>query len=295
MPEGGVLIGATTLSLARNSAEPWRPEDLVEVNEFEQSARRHADIVMWFADWESSGFDPRQAEAVRRRGSIPEVSWEPWDSRLPVGRAQPRYRLARIISGDHDGVIRRFARGVRRYGRPVRVRFAQEMNGRLYPWAERINGNRRGEYVRAWRHVVDIFRREGATNVRWIWAPVAGGVRPGQYPGDAYVDVVGVSGFNGGTGTFGEEWRPFGVAFGPTLDALHALAPDKPMALPEVASAEEGGSKAAWISDMFADVRRRRYIRAVVWFNLDKEADWRITSSRSAARAFADAVSLSGP
>lgn len=287
-----VRLGVTTLSLARNSAQPWDARDLAEVSDFERRAGRRADVVMWFVDWQHGTFDPAQAQAIRRRGSIPEVSWEPWDSSVPLSRDQPRYRLARIIDGTYDGLIRRFAVAVRRYGGPLRLRFAQEMNGRIYPWAERRNGNRPGQYVRAWRHVVALFRAAGARNVTWIWAPVVGDLRPAQYPGDDVVDVVGVSGFNGGTSTFARRWRPFASAFGPTLDAAHALAPHKPMSLPEIASAEAGGDKARWIRDMFAEVRRRPYIREVTWFEVDKETDWRISSSARAQEAFARAVQV---
>ena len=62
------------------------------------------------------------------------------------------------------------------------------------------------------------------------------------------------------------------------------------MSLPEIASAEAGGDKAGWIAQLFAEIRRRPYIREIVWFNLDKEADWRISSSPAAQEAFADAV-----
>ena len=63
---------------------------------------------MWFVDWERGAFDADQARAVAERGSVPEISWEPWDSR--VGRAgQPRYTLRRIIDGRHDAYVRRFA------------------------------------------------------------------------------------------------------------------------------------------------------------------------------------------
>jgi beta-mannanase len=279
----GVAIGVTTLSLARNSFSAWPRHALEEVNRFEQDARLHADIVMWFADWERGTFDPDQARAVAERGSVPEISWEPWDSRSEPRKPQPEYALARIIEGRHDAYVRRFAAAVRAYGGPVRLRFAQEMNGRAYPWAQGAPG----EFARAWRHVHGLFTAVGATNVTWIWSPVAGTIRSDQYPGDAYVDVVGLSGFNGGTELFSRRWRSFAEAFGPPLDALRALAPDKPVALTEIASAEQGGSKAEWITGMFAEVKRRPYIRAVVWFNLRKETDWRIESSPEAQAAFA--------
>ena len=43
----------------------------------------------------------------------------------------------------------------------------QEMNGSWYSWG---SGHTRPEvFVAAWRHVVSVFRRSGARNVRWLW------------------------------------------------------------------------------------------------------------------------------
>jgi Glycosyl hydrolase family 26 len=291
-PAPRLKLGVTTLALARNAYRPWRAADLEEVDRFEQDARRHADIVMWFADWaHDANFDARQAAKVAAHGSVPEITWEPWDSFKGVRKPQPRYRLARIIRGDFDPYIRRWAREIAAYGKPIRLRFAHEMNGRWYPWAERANGNRPGEYVRAWRHVHAIFDAAGARRVTWVWSPVAGNLSREQYPGSRYVDVLGVSGFNGGSRLFRGTWRSFAVAFGPPLDAVHSFDPSKPVEVSEVASLEAGGNKAAWIRGMFGEVRRRPWIRALVWFNLHKEADWRIESSPSARRAFARGLS----
>ena len=116
---------------------------------------------------------------------------------------------------------------------------------------------------------------------------MAGAIRAREYPGSSQVDVVGLSGFNGGTILFTRRWRPFASPSAPR-STRPPLAPDKPVALTEVASAEQGGDKAAWISGMFAEIRRRPYIRSLVWFNLRKEADWRIESSPAAQAAFAE-------
>jgi beta-mannanase len=285
-------LGVTTAALARNSAQPWQPGDLSEVNTFEQDARRHADIVMWFADWAHvANFDSEQAAAVAARGSVPEISWEPWDSTRALGASQSSYQLADIIVGAHDAYIKRWAQAIAAYRQPVILRFAQEMNGGLYPWAESTNGNRAGQFVTAWRHVHAIFDAAGASNVRWVWAPVTGNVVAGQYPGTSMVDVVGLSGFIADTSVFGSPWRSFATAFGPSLDALHKLAPDKPESLAEVAAAQTGGDKATWITQMFQAIQRRSYIKSIVWFNLRKEADWRIESSRAAQSAFAAGLS----
>lgn len=281
-------LGVSTLSLAKNPTVPWQQRDLGEVDAFEQMARAHAGIVQWFADWHHTSVDLGQLRAVAARGSTPQITWEPWDSRRST--VQSAYTLRSIIGGRHDAYIRSWARDLSRYGGPVQLRFAQEMNGYIYPWVEGLNGNRPGEFARAWRHVHDIFTAEGATNVRWVWSPVTGGIRRGQYPGDRYVDIVGLSGFNGGAVLDWSGWRTFAEAFDAPMQELRRVAPDKPVQISEVATAKEGGSKPLWIKEMFDYVLTHPYIRSVLWFDLPKQTDWRVATTPAAARAFADGV-----
>ncbi len=283
-----LTLGVTTLALADNSTTPWTVRDLGQVNAFEQAVQAHVGIVMWYADWQHAQPSLAQLRAVAARGSIPEISWEPWDYN---GNAthQPRYTLASIIDGRHDAYIRRWAIALRRFGRPVYLRLAQEMNGSWYPWSEVVNGNRPGEFVAAWRHVHRIFTQLGARNVRWIWSPAAGtaSLRARLYPGSAYVDVVGVSVFNGGSRLNWGGWRSFARIFNPTARTLARIALGKPIQISEVASADAGGSKAAWIAGMFADLRAHPGVTSLIWYNLRKQADWPITGDRAAGRAFA--------
>ena len=90
---------------------------------------------------------------------------------------------------------RQWATAAKAWGHPFFLRFDHEMNGNWqFPWAELLNGNKPGDYVKAWRHVHDMFTSLGATNVSWVWCPnVSGGsTRPMAqlYPGDAYVDLT---------------------------------------------------------------------------------------------------------
>jgi cellulose synthase (UDP-forming) len=288
-----LAIGVTSPALAANSTAAWTANDLTQVNAFEQTAHAHASIVMWFADWEHARVEQAQLRAIAKRGSIPEISWEPWDYTLGLRRAQPQYTLASIIDGRHDAYIRAWAQQLRAYGSPVLLRFAQEMNGDWYPWSESTNGNRPGQFVAAWRHVHDIFTAQGATNVSWVWSPVARygvALNTADYPGSAYVDIVGLSGFNGGTALPWTGWRSFSSLFNTSLATLHSLAPTKPVQIAEVGSAEAGGDKAAWITSMFSDLRAHPYVTSVVWFDLMKQTDWRINSSPAAGAAFASAA-----
>lgn len=61
--------------------------------------------------------------------------------------------------------------------------------------------------------------------------------------------------------------------------------------LAEVASTELGGTKSLWIQNFFVGLERNPDVLAFVWFNHEKETDWRIQSSAAAEQAFATGVS----
>jgi beta-mannanase len=145
--------------------------------------------------------------------------------------------------------------------------------------------------------VRDVFTSVGARNVTFVWVPNA--IYPGSiplaglYPGDAYVDWVGLDGYNWGTNpTKPAGWTSFRNVVRPTYDALGALAPGKPVMVAETGSSEYGGSKAAWIADALATLPTEfPRIRALVWFDWNAEGmDWVIESSATAQSAFAAGI-----
>ena len=138
----------------------------------------------------------------------------------------------------------------------------------------------------------DIFEKEGATNVRWVWSPyVSCGSSTAfgkVYPGDGYVDWVALDGYNWGTSQRWSSWQSMAQIFAKSYDAVTRLAPRKPFMIAEVASAEAGGNKAAWISTAFNKTipDRMPKTRAIIWFSSNKETDWRIDSSGASLRAY---------
>ena len=227
-----------------------------------------------------------QLNAIERRGSIPEITWEPWDASKGLYKSQPRYRLINIIDGKFDSYIRAWAKSLAAWKHPVLLRFAQEMDGNWFPWDDYANGNHPGQFVQAWRHVHDIFEQAGATNVKWVWSP-AFARSTAQFPGTAYVNLMATTCQNGGRPLFARGWQTFAQGCGKAIDRLHALEPGLPIQLAETATTEQGGSKAQWIRDMWAYLAARPYVTSMIWFDLVKEANWRIDSSPSAERAFA--------
>lgn len=274
-------------------------QDLSLVTAFEANAQKAVSIVMWYQGWGltdgSQNFETSWMDAVRNHGSIPLVTWEPW--LYTQGVNQSAYSLQNIINGKFDAYIRRWAQDSQSWGYPYFLRFAHEMNGNWNPWSEQVNGNRPGQYVLAWKHVHDIFRAQGATNVTWVWSPNV--EYPGSialrelYPGDNYVDWVGMDGYNWGT-VNNYHWQTFSQVFEQTYHDILAIT-SRPLMVAETASAEQAGNKASWITDAFATQIPNNFprIKAVTWFNENKETDWRIESSPSAQAAFARAVASS--
>ena len=276
------LFGAST---------PGFPWDASEMSRFVESAGKRPRLITTFHGWAYEGFPTVAVNAAADAGALPVLTWNPWDYREGVD--QPTYSLRRIIRGRFDGYLRRFARDARAWGRPLFLRFAAEMNGDWLPWCEGVNGNRAGQYVKAWRHVHRIFTKVGATNVAWVWSPnvIYTGSTPLRrlYPGDAYVDWLGVDGYNWGNVRPSSTWKTFREVFRPTLTTLRRLS-RRPIMLAEVASTELGGDKSRWIANFFVGLERNPDIVAFVWFNHEKETDWRIQSSGGAERAFATGV-----
>jgi beta-mannanase len=107
------------------------------------------------------------------------------------------------------------------------------------------------------------------------------------YPGDTYVDWTGVDGYNWGKRNGG--WQSFEEVFAKIYPLLAAKG--KPILIGEMASAEVGGNKAEWI-DAIIPTLHTKYpmIKGLVWFDVNKERDWRINSSPATLEAFARAA-----
>lgn len=273
-------------------------DSLSYVTAFEADAHKAVSIVMWYQQWGLTdgwqNFQPGWMNAVRSHGSIPLVTWDPEDPAI-ASPDQPAYTLQNIINGNFDAYITRWAQDSKAWGHPYFLRFAHEMNGDWNSWSEQTNGNKPGQFVLAWRHVHDIFTSLGVTNVTWVWSPNIdySTSTPLQelYPGDAYVDWVGISGYNWGN-ISGHVWQSFSSVFSQTYNDVLSIT-SRPMMIAETASTEQAGDKASWISDAFVTQLPNNFprIRAFVWFNESKETDWQIESSTSAQNAFAAAIS----
>ncbi|WP_165614839.1 glycoside hydrolase family 26 protein [Flagellimonas flava] len=126
--------------------------------------------------------------------------------------------------GDYDKVIKKYAAWAKSTDRPIYLRIGYEFDGphnELEPES----------YVKAYRRIVDVLRKKGADNIAFVWHSYAS--KPFKdyklsewYPGDNYVDWVGISVFGHAYGS---------ADFGPYCDNVLNFAKEhgKPVMIAE--------------------------------------------------------------
>lgn len=281
----------STAPLRFGVATPGGPLAGAELDQVAAVAGESPSVILSYKDFNQAP-PLSELDAVRARGAVTLLTWEPWT--WGGGTVQPAYSLQRITAGDFDAYLRQWGSALGAWGHPVMLRFGHEMNGNWYPWAEGINGNGPGDYAAAWRHVHDVVAATGAANVSWVWSPnvpyPGSTALDGLFPGAGYVDAVALDGYNWGTSTATGSWVMPSDLFGSGLAELRRLAPGVPILVAETASAEQGGSKADWNTALVGYLASQPDVTALVWFDLNKETDWRIDSSAASAAALKAAL-----
>ena len=248
-------------------------------------------VMSWFITWSVSWPNVGGQQAADGRYDI-QIAWQPeLDDDTPI-------LFSDIVAKKHDAYLTRFFTKAKNHPGRVIVRFAHEMNGNGYPWSVAYQGaegrclNSPGEYVAAWRYLVDFKRRMGATNVLFAWCVMTndkGGIPAEQYyPGNEYVQILSMDVYVG----YGGGWQEPGAALSKTYNRLAALSPTKPIWVGEIGcreptKAEAGAgpdpehSKVEWLRKLFTLTQFPR-ITNVMFFHHEKAHDWRLNSTPEA-------------
>ena len=297
---------------------------LEKIEAFEKLVGKHQAIVASSSYWGEQTFPNDNLRLIARHDSVPLVYWSPWDRPYVEGAGPDKYSLTRILAGEHDAYIDRWADQAREFGWPMFVSLANEMNGSWFPWSGVHYGGGNvipggnppafegpETFKKAWRHIVDRVRARNATNIIWVlhlmifsdpqekWNLAAQ-----YYPGTDYVDWLGLS-LYGSQFPGDAEWAPFAPLIDWPYTEICQLDPVKPIMLCEWGAAELPalGDKAQWIRDAFRIMKEPHYSRikaAVFWHerwqnsegeNAGKYSNLRVNSSPGSLEAYRHGVS----
>jgi hypothetical protein len=264
----------TFLLGAYDSLVPTTLQGLVDL---ERSLGTTLPLVHVYAAWgdrPEQQFPLRMVSAISNIGSVPMVTWEPWltdfenglHPHLPLRDARNRHGLGAVARGEYDFYLDQWAADAAAFGKPLFVRVGHEMNDPYrYPWGPQ--NNTKEEFIAAWRHIVDRFRRAGARNVIWIWAPhVAYQYWELYYPGREYVDWVSTGTLNFGTVANWSQWWSFDELFGMKYEMLASFG--NPVMIDEFGSLAVGGDRAAWYRDALTDLPvKYPAVKSLLFFN----------------------------
>jgi mannan endo-1,4-beta-mannosidase len=254
------------------------PDSLSPAEQFASAIGTKPNLIGQYVGWGTS-FDSAAAKNAWSYGAMDFVVWEPSDT-----------TLADIAAGQSDTYVTAFATAVRSLNVPIALSFGHEFNGNWYPWG--TTHATAAQFVAAWQHIHDLFAAAGATNVIWIWDPndiypVPNVSLKQYYPGDSYVDWVGVTGYwtQDGPNTYDSLYLP-------TLEEIRTFT-EKPFIIAET-SVEAGSNEEQSLRDLFEAVEEHSDILGFVWYDFDKGGDWRIENRPTLMTDFQQQLASSG-
>jgi mannan endo-1,4-beta-mannosidase len=275
-PGGGTSLPSRSASYL-GVYETGPPSTYQPVADFTRVIGRQPNLVGYYSSWPAP-FPTSFAETVRQHGAATMVQIDPTFASVQM-----------IAAGGYDRYLRSFADSVRDFGHPVVIGFGHEMNAYWYSWG--YGQLPASTFVAAWRHIVTLFRGQGADNVTWLWTIQADEPGTGPiaswWPGAQYVTWVGIDGY------YYRPYETFASIFGKTIAEVRAFT-GQPVLLSETAVGPNAGQTVK-IPDLFAGMRQYSTL-GLVWFDIAQDdgiyhQDWRIEDNPAAEVAFRRAVS----
>jgi mannan endo-1,4-beta-mannosidase len=257
--------------------EPGSPPSYQPIEQFAEATDREPNLIGYYSGW-AEPFATSFADMVYKHGLIPFVQIDPTLASVSA-----------IASGAYDVYLDTYAVAVRNFGHQVVIGFGHEMNATWYSWG--YGKTPPSTFVAAWRHIVSLFRSQGADNVTWLWTVEADSSTTGPvaswWPGPGYVDWIGIDGY------YNSPADTFSRVFVPTINAVRAIT-DKPVLLSETAVTRRA-NQYAHIVNLFEGMAKYKTL-GLVWFDKDQlqqseHQDWRIEGDVQAEVAFRASVS----
>jgi uncharacterized glyoxalase superfamily protein PhnB len=288
------------------------------IRRFERLAGKRLAWVYFSDNWMGDiRFPAKNVAIIHGAGRMPFIRLMA-RSTWREGGPDPMYTMQRILDGEYDADLTRWFANARDTGIPLMVEFGTEVDGDWFPWNGRWNGggvttgygdplvaDGPERFRDAYRHLVDLSRAAGAGNLTWVyhvngdsWPRKPWNTPAAYYPGDDYVDWIGVSIYGSqGPGEFSGSFRRL---LDDVYPKLRALSPDKPLAVLEwgIAQRPARGTKAGWIHHALYWLGHGHWPRvkaASYWHEDWRESDGsltnlRIDSSSAACRAYRHGV-----
>ena len=258
---------------------PTDDETWNKVNSIEEKIDYNFEIFLKYL-WVGEAFPIDILESAYKDKKIVELTLQSmWDKKPenPSARNANDSVLFDILRGDYDDNLKEYAKQLKQFGHPVLLRLNNEANSTWTLYSGIATMCDSDLYISCWRYIYNLFKSEGVDNVIWIYCPHDRSYPPmnwnnqiAYYPGNDYVQIIGITGYNNGTyykSKNGEHWRSFDEIYGKINKNYYPLYKNFPWIIGEFASSSVGGNKAQWITNMFVNIPKYKNIKAAVWWS----------------------------
>lgn len=184
-----------------------------------------------------------------------------------------------VLDGKYDEFLKNYVEAVVNSQKPVLFRIGNEMNGDWCVYSAHHTSKDTEIYKAFYKYIYKLFEEAGADNIIWVWNPNGKSFPDFKwndelcyYPGDEFVDVIGMTSYNTGTYYPGETWTEFDEMYDPIYEKYIDLY-EKPLMITEFASSSVGGDKVAWVQKMFNHITNYERIKVAIWWD---GCDWDI-------------------
>lgn len=245
-------------------------KDTDDVKKFEKKIDHNFEFVLWYTSIYKE-YNPQKMRKILDKAYA--------DNKIVELTLQPSLEheagndLLRLLDGYYDEFLDAYIKDIADFGHPVLFRFANEMNG---DWCE-YSGYQMSldtELFREmYKYVYSFFEKHNADNVIWVWNPNGKSfpnfnwnMEEMYYPGDEYVDVLGLTFYNTGNFYEGETWIEFKDLYKPLYETSMKKY-DMPFMITEFSCARAGGSKEEWTKTMLSEIGDYENIKVAIWWH----------------------------
>ena len=207
---------------------------------------------------------------ARARGRRMLITVEPY-TKASDWRSGGNHLFSDIVAGGFDAEIASVCSEVAEAGEGTIVRWGHEMEQpqARYPWAR----NDAKGYKSAYRYFVEQCRTH-APQAQYMWSPKGERNLADFYPGDRWVDVVGLSiyGLQKWDHKYHKRDRSFAEVVAEKYDRVTRFG--KPVALAEFGVSGSEAYRQSWLEDSARQVSMFPRLSAIVYFNAKEPASW---------------------